>query len=94
LQPIITETKTLAEVVESHKTSGSGVEKLFGQQARLRVALDLLPAGMLPQARLLARLDRDDLIAGGQFDAAPLELAKALEKVSPASFGQLSGSVD
>jgi hypothetical protein len=92
LQPVITEAKTLAEVVATYKTAGSGIEKVFGQQARLRVALDFLPSRILPQTRLLARLDRDHLVEGGQLEAARLELAEALDEISPPSFGQLSGN--
>ena len=94
LQPVITEAKTLTEAVATYNTTGSGIEKVFGQQARLRAALDFLPSRMLPQSRLLARLDRDPLIEGGQLEAARLKLAEALDKVSPPSFRQLSGNAD
>jgi hypothetical protein len=92
LQPVITVANILAEVVATYNTAGSGIEKVFGKQARLRASLDFLPSRMLPQTRLLARLDRDDLLEGGQIEAARLELAEALDGVSPPSFGQLSGN--
>ena len=55
----------------------------MGQQARLKVALDLLP-DRPPQTRLLARLKRDELPQTGQIDAARRELANALHEISPA----------
>lgn len=61
LEPVIRETQVLAAHLERIRSAG-GTERevtdLMGQQARLKVGLDLLP-DPLPQTRLLARLKRD-----------------------------------
>jgi hypothetical protein len=97
LQPLITEVREIAGLIEKFEAAGSldDLRELLSHQARLGTALDIFPETMFPQTRLLGRLPKADLAKkGGQIDAARRELGRAVQKISPASFGQLSGSAD
>jgi hypothetical protein len=91
LQPVITETQVLAQILEEFRTSGSDkkLAEVLGQQERLRISLDFLPLGVLPATNQLARLGREALVGSGQIEVVRQELKKAMQELSPPAFRQL-----
>jgi hypothetical protein len=69
--------------------TSSDPAQILGQQARLKVALDLLP-DRLDQTRQPPRMPRQDLVDTDQINAARRELSEAMREILP-SYGPLPG---